>query len=152
MIICGRDELIAHWVANQLDTVDSFGECTAIGIATETKIIAGCVYHNYRPKYGSIEMSIASMSPMWAKKENVRFLLSYPFEQLDCYRVYACIELENERAKKTVGHIGFTQEAICHSLFGKGNHGAIYRMLRPDFIKLYGDVECQKTHPQPQPR
>lgn len=150
-LIAGHTPEIKAWVENKLPNVDDFGLCEGIGVLSSNRLICGVIYHNYRPKYGSIEMSIASISPMWARKENIKAFLDYPFKQLGCYRVYACIEFDNDRAQKTVGHIGFKREAICHSMFGKGKHGVVMRMLKPDYDKLYGD-KCLKANHQLPPR
>lgn len=140
MLVCGYDDYVREWVTSRLEDVGDFGASTAIGIASDGKLIAGCVYHNYRPRYSSIEMSIASVSPMWARRENIKFLLDYPFRQLEAFRVYASIRLDNEKAQKAVSHIGFKREAVLNSMFGPNIHGTVYRILRHEFEKLYGDT------------
>ena len=139
MLVYGEDAYVAVWVASKLEHVDEFEECTAIGVASGDELIAGCVYTSHRPKYGTVEMSIASTSPMWARKENIAGLLRYPFEQLGVYKVYAAIMLSNAPALKTIAHIGFTREAILAHQFGKKQHAVVLRMLRPDYTRLYGE-------------
>ena len=138
MLVLGEDEFIADWVCSQLPMVSSFGPCTAIGVVSQNRLIAGCVYSDYRKRFGTIEMSIASISPMWARKENIAGLLRYPFEQLGVFKVYAASTLDNLKAIKANKHIGFTKEAVLAHQFGQGNHAVIMRMLRPDYERLYG--------------
>jgi RimJ/RimL family protein N-acetyltransferase len=145
VLIYGEDEYIAAWVADKLPHVDGFGKSTAIGIVSEDKLIAGCVYHDWRKKSNVIQMSIASISPMWARKENIHGLLEYPFEQLGCYKVFAATLLENEHALKVLAHIGFTREAILAHQFGKKQHAVINRMLRPDYDRLFGETNERQT-------
>jgi len=139
MLVYGEDAYVAVWVASKLEHVDEFDQCTAIGITSGEELIAGCVYTRHQKKFRTVEMSIASTSPMWAKKENIAGLLKYPFEQLDVFKAYAVIMQSNEKALKTIAHIGFRREAILAHQFGKKQHAVVLRMLRPDYDRLYGE-------------
>jgi len=139
VLVYGEDAYVAAWVADKLSHVEGFGENTAIGVVSGKELIAGCVYTNHQINYKTLEMSIASTSPMWARKENIAGLLRYPFEQLGVYKVYAATLFDNERALKTLAHIGFKREAILAHHFGKKQHAVIMRMLRPDYDRLWRD-------------
>ena len=138
MLVYGEDEAIAAWTAGFLPHVESFGLCIAIGVVSLDRLIAGVVYHEYRPKYATIQVSIAAISPMWARKENIAALLRYPFEQLECYKVWSAMPQDNEAAIKVNAHIGFKREAILAHAFGKKRHAVVTRLLRPDYDRLYG--------------
>ena len=144
-LVYGEDEYVKAWVADKLTHVEKFGPSSAIGVVSGDRLIAGCVYHDYRPKTGVLQMSIASISPMWARKENIAGLLSYPFDFLDIFKVYTATLLSNEKALKAIAHIGFTREAILAHQFGKKQHAVINRMLKPDFERLYGEVNERRT-------
>lgn len=139
-LIYGYDEVVAEWVAERIPHVGAsgFGLCSAIGIATDTALIGGMVYHDYQEEFGTIQLSIATTSPMWARKEIIRDLLAYPFFQLDCFKVWAAVPADNEPAIKTNIHAGFTKEAVLAHQFGRKRHAVICRMLKTDFIKKYG--------------
>ncbi|MCK5446165.1 MAG: GNAT family N-acetyltransferase [Rhodospirillaceae bacterium] len=139
MLVYGEDEFVSEWVAGLIPHVSSFGPCSAIGVVSNDKLLAGVVYHDYQPMFDTIQLSIAAVSPMWARKENIRGLLEYPFENLGCYRVWTAVPIDNEKALKVNAHIGFHKETIAHSGFGKNRHAVISRMLLPDYIRLYGD-------------
>ncbi len=138
-LVFGEDEFISKWVSDLIPHADDFGPCVTIGVTNDKEeLIAGIVYNSYQPKYGTIELSMAAVSPMWAKKEIIAELLRYPFEQLGCYKVYTVTPAENEKALKVNAHIGFKREAILASHFGKNRHAVIMRMLLPDYLRLFG--------------
>lgn len=133
----GDSDAIAAWVKSKIPHVSDFGVCQAIGIVNNGLLLAGVVYHDYQPAYGSIQLSMAAANPRWAKREIIAGLLNYPFEQLDCYRVFTLTPIHNTMALRVNEHIGFKREAVCHSGFGKGKHAVVMRMLKPDYVKLY---------------
>lgn len=137
-LVLDSDNIISSWVAERIPVVagGDFGKCEALGVMTD-KLIAGVVYHDYQPAYRTIQMSMASISPMWARKDIIRALLAYPFRQLDCFKVYVAVELQNTHALKTNRHIGFKQEATLAHQFGPKRHAVMMRMLQPDFAKRY---------------
>ena len=138
-LLCGVDEQVAAWVAAQIPHVgvDGFGPCKAIGIATDTDLVGGMVYHDYQQPFRTIQLSMAATHPMWARPSIVRGLLSYPFEQLDCYKVWTCTPIDGEAAIKTNLRVGFTKEATLAHQFGPKRHGVVCRMTRPDFNRLF---------------
>jgi RimJ/RimL family protein N-acetyltransferase len=119
--------------------VEDFGPCIAIGVQSKGRLIAGIVYNEYQPRYSIIQLSMAAVSPMWARKEFIAELLRYPFEQLGVYKVFTAIPADNAMAIKVNSHVGLKREAVLAHHFGKKRHAVIMRMLRPDYDRLYGD-------------
>jgi RimJ/RimL family protein N-acetyltransferase len=109
-MIYGYDEIVAHWVAEQLD-VNGFGDCKAIGVGLGKDIIAGVVYHNYRPPL-SIECSIAATNKKWASKRTLKELFSYPFIQLGVKRINVFTDIGNHPVREFLHRLGFTEEGI----------------------------------------
>ena len=138
-LIFGCDQEVASWVAERIPHVKggSFGPCTAIGVAGNGKLLAGIVYHEYQPDHGTLQLSMAAESPMWARKETIAALLRYPFRQIGIYKLWTATPHDNEAALKVNSHIGFKREAILAHHFGRKRHGVICRLLMPDFIRLY---------------
>lgn len=137
MLVYGQDEYVSEWVAARIPHVEEFSLCVAIGVVIGDELIAGVVFNNYQKKFGVIELSMAAISPRWAKRETIAELLRYPFEQLGCYKVYTATPADNEKALKVNAHIGFKREAILASHYGKNRHAVIMRMLRPDYDRLF---------------
>ena len=137
MLIYDQSEYVAAWVADQIPHADDFEPCYAIGVVVGESLVAGVVFNNYQPKYGTIELSMAAVSPRWAKRETIKELLEYPFSHLGCYKVYTVTPIDNEKALKVNAHIGFKKEAVLASHFGEKRHAVIMRMLLPDYDRLF---------------
>lgn len=138
-VLYGHSAEICAWVARIIPDSDesSFDGAEALGVVSDGRLIAGVVYDNYSEKFSTMELSIGSISPMWARKEIIRELLAYPFVQLGVNRCWAQVEASNHRAIKADKHIGFTQEAVLRDHFGPNKHGVILRMLAKDFRRIY---------------
>jgi len=136
-LITGHSDEVAAWVASHIPHVSRFDRCEAIAVMSGHRIIAGVVYHDYQPAFRTIQISMAAVSPLWARKEIIAKLLQYPFEQLECYKCWTATPIDNTMAIKVNEHIGFKREAVCNSMFGKGRHGVLMRFLEPDYNKLY---------------
>ena len=139
MLVYGEDEFISQWVSDLIPHADGYGACIAIGVESNGRLIAGFVFSEYRERFGTIELTMAATSPMWAKRQIIAEVLRYPFEQLGVYKVFTITPFENEKALKVNAHIGFIREAILAHQFGKKRHAVIMRMLRPDYVRLFGE-------------
>ena len=140
MIVYGDDQRIADWVAQRIPHLGrkDFGDCVALGVASSTKIMAGVVYYDYQPAHSTIQLSIAAENFMWARRENIRELLAYPFQQIGVHKAWIATPLSSEHALKTFYRIGFKREAVLAHQFGRRKHAVIARMLKPDFDRMYG--------------
>lgn len=138
-LVFGHDAAIAAWVAERIPHVrgGDFGPCHAIGVANGNRLLAGLVYHEYIPDFGTIQLSMAADSPMWARRDTIAGLLHYPFRQLGVFKVWTATPRDNEAALRVNLHIGFTREAVLAHHFGRKRHGVICRMLEPDYSRLY---------------
>lgn len=131
------DERVTGWVLDRLPDVNDFGPCQSIGVVTD-RLVAGVVFHGFRPEYRTAEVSIAADTANWARPHIVRSILEYPFRQLDVYALYSTILLTNERARRFNLHLGFSRPVTIGHFFGPNRHGVVTRMLQPTFEKLYG--------------
>jgi RimJ/RimL family protein N-acetyltransferase len=147
-LIAGLDRLVTDWVIERVPEADadSFWPCVAIGVASGDRLIAGVLFHDWRPQFGVIELSMAADSPIWARRSIIKTLLAYPFDQLGANKLFTVAPSENTAALKVNRHIGFTQEAILAHHLGPKRHAVINRMLRADYSRLYGDVDGQEVH------
>ena len=138
-LIFGCDEEVAAWVADRVEQVDvsDFLPCAAIGVATGGRLLAGVVFHDYQSKFDTMQLSMAADSPLWARREIIHQLLSYPFRQLGVHKVWTAIPLEGEAALKVNKHIGFKREAVLGHHLGPGKHCVMMRMLEPDFKRIF---------------
>lgn len=142
-LLFGHDAQVAAWVAERIPHVrgGSFGPCVAIGVGSEAagRLYAGIVYHEYNAKAGTVQLSMAAESPLWATRNTIRALLSVPFEQFKCFKVWTATPHHGSRALKVNEHIGFKREATLAHHFGQGVHAIICRMLAPDYVRRFKD-------------
>ena len=137
------DSRVAEWVADRIPHVRDFGECAAIGVVTD-RLIAGVVYNEFYPEYGTVQLSMAADSSRWARRETIAGLLAYPFLQMNVYKVWTATPLDNGMALRVNEKIGFKQEATLAHHFGRKRHAVIRRMFKPQFLKLYGEYYGQE--------
>lgn len=141
-MIVGHDEALCRWVESRIDwgPGGAFPPGTpAIGVARGDKLLCAVVYHDYQPDFGTVQITMASSSPMWARRENIRALLHYPFRQIQCYKVWWLTRADNTHGIKTFEHVGFKREATLAHQFGRKRHGIVGRMLEPDYRRIYED-------------
>lgn len=138
-LVCGHDAEVAAWTAARVPHVadpDAFGPYTAIGVADDADLVAGCVYHNYLRRYQHCEITFAADTPRFAQRTVIRALLSVPFEQYECRTVSLTIPHDAARVKRFVGGIGFIRRGCLPEFFAPGVHGEIYTMTTRDYEKL----------------
>lgn len=143
-LVYGHDEEVARWVAQHIPDVGNkgFGPCMAIGVATD-RLIAGMVYHDMQEMmrdgspFRTIQLSMAAETPIWARRDVIKALLHYPFEQLGVWLVWTATAIDNARALKVNEHIGFVREAVLADRFGPKKHAVICRMKRADYVRLW---------------
>ena len=109
-LVYGLDKEVAGWVSNRISYMAGrdFGPSVAIGVISEDdKTLAGIVFHDYHPEFGTIQVSLAATSPRWATKRLICSILFYPFIQLGCNIVWSAIAHDNARAIRFNKGIGF---------------------------------------------
>lgn len=100
---------------------DGFGECRAVAVMRDNRIAAAAIYYNFRGVAGidrQCEISFASDDPNWATRQTVTFILHYPLVQLDCRRITALTEADNERVHRLLSGVGFVREGRHLDMFG----------------------------------
>lgn len=138
-LVLGQDKPVADWVARQLGYTEPnfFGPCKAIAVTgSNDEPLAGVVFNGYSPRFKTIEISMAAVSPRWARRGVIHALLAYPFDQLGCERVQVCIPLGNKRAQRFCKGLGFVQEGVIRKGFGT-DHAVVMGMLRKEFARMF---------------
>lgn len=152
-LVLDRDDVIIRWVKERLPYVQDFGKAVALGlIGTDGAPLAGCVYSDYHPEYGTLSMSLVAESPRWATPNTIGMFLRYPFGDLRVNKVRAAVMHTNERCIRFLTGIGFTREAILKDEFGKGKHAVMFRMMAPEFGRMYGFGPAGASDAGPRPR
>ena len=143
-LIFGHDEALAEWARRRITVLpDGFGPCRAIGVATgetaDDKLLAVVVYHGFSKGSRFCEVSIAADHPRWAQRGVIKALLSVPFEQYECRKVYGTILSTNKRACKLIKGLGFKGPAVLRHHFAQGQHAALYDMTASEYRSKWGN-------------
>jgi len=100
----------------------------AIGIEKDGKLIAGCLYYNFREN--GLEMTFAATNKRWPTRKNLKTFFDYPFEQLGLQRVTALIRRDNKQSIDMVKRLGYRLEGICRKTFSDNCDAVIFGMLK----------------------
>lgn len=131
-------QAIAQWVAERIPHVglaESFGPYTALGVLSndETRILGGCVFHNYVPAYRSVDISTASDNARWLTRAVIVGLMDYPYRTLDCERLTAVTPKRSASVRRFLEHFGFKREGSHPMAFGDFGDAISYGLLRKDW-------------------
>lgn len=135
-LLTGHDETVARFVA-KLSPIEQpvwTDVAAAFGVLREDgALIAGVVFSNYRPQFGTLELSAASVSYFSFSIGIVSALGEYAFRQLSANRVWARTSTVNKRARAMLKGLGFTEEGVnaCH--YGPKSHAVVARLLRSEW-------------------
>lgn len=146
-LIFGRDAEVAAWVARQIPHVGEagFGPCRAIAVVNGAKPLAAIVYHDFDPKHGVCQISMASTSRLWAQPQTVCDLLAVPFLQYRCRKVWTCIPSDNAGAIRFNYGIGMVREAVLRHHFGHKRAAWVFGMMACEYealrTKLLGEMK-----------
>ena len=140
-LLAGYDAAIGEWVAERIPhikDVRALGPFVAIGVQDSAgSIIAGCVFHNYIPAYGTCDITFSAATPAWARRGIIKQLLAVPFEQYGCHRVTFLVPADAERTIRTMRMLGATKEGAHVGAFGPKRNALSFRLLRRDYNRLF---------------
>lgn len=121
-----REAEVVAFVASRIPGCElGFGECSAIAWMDGGEMVAGTVYHNWRPEAGVIELSSAAASPRWLTRKSLQSMFGYPFDQLGCQLIVLRVAESNSRMRGIAKRFGFS-ETIIPRLRGRGEAECIY--------------------------
>jgi RimJ/RimL family protein N-acetyltransferase len=144
-ILLGDDERVADFVARlcPIERPDwSRVGFTAIGIVNaEARIVGGAVFSDWRPEFGTIELSGAAIDPRaFGTRKIIRAIGAYPFGQLEAFRVWARTATANKRARDFLAGFGFREEGVSAHHYGLKRHAVTLRLLRPEWLERWGEL------------
>lgn len=85
---------------------------TVMGVADGGQIIGACLFHNWHPDEGVIELTSASVSPRWLSRPVLRAMFGYAFDDLKCQAAVMRVDPENARMCRIASAFGFTRYDI----------------------------------------
>jgi hypothetical protein len=145
-LVFGFDEELATWAASRIPHMRgrSFGPCRSIGIMRgldasdmSAPMQAVVVFHDYMEHEGTCQASVASRTPMWARRDILAGLLSYPFEQLGVHLLWLATRHTNERAIRFNEHVGFKRDGVLRHRFGWKDHAVVMSMTKYEYARIW---------------
>ena len=128
-LVFGHDKEIAEFVRQRIPNMGTgFGDCTAIGVIRNKKLLGGVVYHEHQPQYKTIMVSYAFDSPAWAMPAVLGSICAYPFIQLGCNRMTTLVPKKNKRSRRFIEGTGFKLEGCIRKGYGNDDM-MIYGMM-----------------------
>jgi hypothetical protein len=109
-----HDEDVANFVASLILGMDrGFGNSKAIGILDKDGLlIAGLVYHNWQPEFGTIELTGAATNRRWMTRDVLQFMYDYPFLVCKCQMLIQYNSARNVHLNEQLRRGGFCEYHI----------------------------------------
>lgn len=155
-LVYGFDTELAAWAASRIPHMQgaSFGPCRSIGVMRgndpedmNAPMMAVAVFHDYIPQVKTCQVSVASRTPMWARREIVARLLAYPFEELGVNLIWSAMRHDDERTLRFNEHLGFTREGVLRHRFGLKKHAAIASMTKTEYQRIWKNGQVYAVAP-----
>lgn len=138
-----RNAELVRWCGRRIPHVgeDGFGPAWAVGVVRHRELAAVVLLHDWLPAYGTVQISCAADTPLWASRRVVGAILGVAFRGLlgaAANKVWTATPHENTRAIKFNEGMGFKKEGTLRHHFGPKNHAVICSILAPEWRKRYG--------------
>lgn len=145
-LVFGFDQELAVWAASLIPHMRgrTFGPCRSIGVMRgkdpediSVPMQAVVVFHEFHEYERTCQVSIASRTPMWARREIIRTLFAYPFEQLNVNLLWSAMRQDNHRAIRFNEHLGFRRDGVLRHRFGHKQHAVVTSMTKSEYLKVW---------------
>lgn len=94
-------------------------------------LYGGSIFENFTGKGGSIAMHAAGFNKMWVNRDLLFATFDYPFNQLECTRVFGQVPAKNADALHFNYNLGFKHVIRLEGVFPDGDM-VLMQMLRED--------------------
>lgn len=112
-----------------------FGNCRTMAVMDSgNRMVAGIVFHNWRPEHGVMEVSAAAIDPKWATRSVLKEAFGYIFDKAECQLAVARTAEENTRVRRLWKAFGAT-EYIIPRLRGRAASEAIETVTKEAWEK-----------------
>lgn len=106
------------------------------------RMVAGVVFSDWKPDFGSLEMSAVALNSCFISPQIVAALGDYAFGKLSANRVWSRTASKNHRATRLLKNLGFTSEGTAADFYGVGRHAETFRMLKREWTDLTSQKEA----------
>ena len=142
MIVTGND--IVDWAHKNIPNNLGFENPIGYGIIRNDQLVGAVVYDNWRPAVKSICVSIVIKNKHALSKKILNILFSEAFIRLDCLRMSALIESDNQSSVKLCRSLGFIHEGTLRKASFVQKDLLVFGMLRSE-CKWLSDIKKYST-------
>ncbi len=126
------DLSIVKWVCDGLhESTNWVGEHVALGIYNENQLIAGIVYNDIRPNQ-DCWLTAYTCDKRWCSRRILQIIFGFAFDRLQCRRVNALVDTDNEKSIRLLSGLGFRQEGLLRQFRENGKDCFIYGLLKTE--------------------
>ncbi len=140
ILIEGVDRVVREFVASRAPMGHAEftdGDKGFAIVNSQNQMVAGIVFSDWRPHFGTLEISAVALNSFCISPQIVVALGDYAFGKLSANRVWARTASKNHRAAKLLKHIGFTSEGTAADFYGVNRHAETFRMLKREWTDRY---------------
>lgn len=136
-LLAGHDAVVAEFVARlaPIEVPVWTNMAAAFGVIRDDgALVAGVVFDDWRPDFGTLQMSAAAVTSLAFRPQIVAEIGAFVFGKRNgVYRLWARTSIRNERAQRMLTGLGFTREAVSSHHYGPKHHATLWRLLRPEW-------------------
>jgi RimJ/RimL family protein N-acetyltransferase len=105
---------------------------TTLGMVIGENVIGACVFHNWYPEHGVIEISAGATDKRWLSRKSLHAMMAYPFDQLGAQLVVCRVsernEQDNQRGLKRLLYAFGFQSCIIPRLRGREESEIVFTL------------------------
>lgn len=122
---------------------------TVMAVTEGNRIVGACLFHNWQPDEGVIELTSASLSPRWLNRPVLQAMFDYAFNRLRCQAAVMRVDPDNTRMCRIATAFGFKRYDIPR-LRGRNKAEALFILGDDEWRggKFYQESSNGKTRPQ----
>jgi hypothetical protein len=129
-LLFDHDDDVAKFVASLIPNMQrGFGkDKAAIGVLDDDgALIAGLVYNNWNPDFGTIELTGASVCRRWMTRDVLQFMYDYPFLVCKCQMLLQYNSVRNKHLNEQLRRAGFNEYPV-RRLRGRDEDGILFTL------------------------
>lgn len=85
---------------------------TILAVSDGQKVIGACLFHNYDPDAGLVELTSASLSAKWLTRRVLAEMFGFAFDQMGCQAAMMRVDPTNTRMCRIAAAFGFKRYDI----------------------------------------
>lgn len=124
-------EVLGQWATSKMKYGSTWGPFRAIGLISETEILAAVIYNEFYFNGCAIHIAAVDGSS-WLNRAFLKAAFEYPFIQLKFERLTGYVPANNVAARRLDEHLGFKQEGVLRRFLSDGEDVIIYGMLKDE--------------------